>query len=112
MLLFLVVAVGVAGFKQTRHFGGREGLFSGSWREVFGVGEGEVVVLQFLLDVEPVELVIDRVIRFLGHRHKGVTGVFKPLFLFSLLFGQLLELATIIYTSSLSDFSALSRFIR
>jgi hypothetical protein len=39
------------------------------------VCEGEVVILEFLLDVELVELVVDGVVGLLGDGEEGVGGV-------------------------------------
>ncbi len=75
------------------------------------IGEGEVVVLEFLFDVELVELVVDGVVCLLGDGEEGVGGVLESLLLLLLLLQQLLELSHPMSTSSFYDLSARSRFI-
>lgn len=75
------------------------------------MGEGKIVILEFLLDVELVELIVDGVVCLFGDREEGVCGVLEALLLLLLLFQQLLELTQYRATSSFYDFSARSRFI-
>lgn len=74
--------------------------------------EGQVVVLQFLFNVELVELVVDGVVGLLGDGEEGIGGVLESLLLLLLLLQQFFELNRPRGTSSFYDLSARSRFIR
>lgn len=58
LLFVLVNALLIVGFEETGNFGGSKWFNIGGGRQIFGMGEGEVVVLKFIFDIKFVELVI------------------------------------------------------
>jgi len=58
------MALSIAGLKETADFGGGH-LFLSLLRWILGMRERKIIVLQFLLYVEFVELIVDGIIRFL-----------------------------------------------
>ena len=111
LLFVLINALLIVGFEETWHFGGGKWFNIGDGRQIFGMGEWEVVILKFVFDIKFVELVIYCVVRLLGYRKERIIRVFEALFLLFLLLEQFLELDSAKNTSSLSALSTFSRFI-
>ena len=107
----LIITMLIAGFEQTWHLRGSKGFSDSRRRKIFRMWEGQIIILEFLLDIEFVKLVIDGVICFFGNREERIIRVFETLLLLFLLFKQFFKLNQKSFTSSLSDLSAFSRFI-
>jgi len=107
----LVNALLIVGFEKTGNFGGGKWFNIGDGRQIFRMGEGEVVILKLVFDIKFVKLVIYGVVGLLGDGKERVIGVLETLLLLFLLLEQFLKLNSAKNTSSLSALSTFSLFI-